>query len=140
MEFRRVLFRSDDIVSSMTLAGDLGLDSLMAMELTVALEAQLGRALDPEELNRVETVEDVVRLVGSGRAMQPSTAIERVEAAPIDIPEPIAGAAKQLLTRAQMGFYNRVMKPTVYGRAFIPHNRNTIVVSNHTSHPDMGFV
>jgi long-chain acyl-CoA synthetase len=28
----------------------------------------------------------------------------------------------------------------VYGRAYIPHNRNTIVASNHASHLDMGFV
>jgi long-chain acyl-CoA synthetase len=28
----------------------------------------------------------------------------------------------------------------VYGRAYIPHNRNTIVLSNHASHLDMGFV
>jgi long-chain acyl-CoA synthetase len=40
----------------------------------------------------------------------------------------------------QMGFYDRVMSPRVYGRAFIPHNRNTIVASNHASHLDMGFV
>src|SRR3954468_573907 len=32
------------------------------------------------------------------------------------------------------------MGPTVYGRADIPHNRNTIVASNHASHLDMGFV
>ena len=32
------------------------------------------------------------------------------------------------------------MNPTVSGRAFIPHNRPTIVVSNHASHLDMGFV
>ena len=32
------------------------------------------------------------------------------------------------------------MKPRVVGRAFIPHNRNTIVVANHASHLDMGLV
>ena len=32
------------------------------------------------------------------------------------------------------------MKPRVYGRAYIPHNRNVIVVANHASHLDMGFV
>ncbi len=32
------------------------------------------------------------------------------------------------------------MKPRVTGRAFIPHNRNVIVVANHASHLDMGFV
>jgi long-chain acyl-CoA synthetase len=32
------------------------------------------------------------------------------------------------------------MSSEVHGRAFIPHNRNTIVVANHSSHLDMGFV
>jgi len=32
------------------------------------------------------------------------------------------------------------MKPRVFGRAHIPHNRNVIVVANHASHLDMGFV
>jgi long-chain acyl-CoA synthetase len=32
------------------------------------------------------------------------------------------------------------MKPRVFGRAHIPHNRNAIVVANHASHLDMGFV
>jgi long-chain acyl-CoA synthetase len=32
------------------------------------------------------------------------------------------------------------MRSSVVGRAFIPHNRNTIVIANHVSHLDMGFV
>src|SRR5262249_55228748 len=37
-------------------------------------------------------------------------------------------------------FYGGIMTSKVTGRAFIPQNRNTIVVSNHASHLDMGFV
>jgi long-chain acyl-CoA synthetase len=33
-----------------------------------------------------------------------------------------------------------MMASTVSGAAFIPHNRNTIVIANHASHLDMGFV
>ncbi|HZO12909.1 MAG TPA: AMP-binding protein [Polyangiaceae bacterium] len=132
--------RPEEIGTNMSLAGDLGFDSLMAMELTMALEAQLGSTLDAEELNRIETIEDLVRLVRRGGRRSATAIIERVEDKPVDIPAPVAGAAKRLLTSAQMGFYDRVMKPTIYGSAFIPHNRNTIVVSNHSSHLDMGFV
>jgi long-chain acyl-CoA synthetase len=32
------------------------------------------------------------------------------------------------------------MKPRIVGRAHIPHNRNVIVVANHSSHLDMGLV
>ena len=122
----------------MTLGADLGFDSLMSMELAMALEAQAGHALDPEDLRQVETIADAARLIGKPR--RPLATIEDAEAEPLDIPAPVAAMAKRLLTKAQMGFYDRVMKPTVYGRAFIPHNRNAIVVSNHASHLDMGFV
>lgn len=130
-----------EVTAGMTLAGDLGFDSLMSMELTVALENQLGRSLDAGQLARIETVADIAQLLRTRRAIKPLATIEdepRAEA--IDLPKPIATAARSLLTRAQMGFYGKMMKPTVYGRAFIPYNRNSIVVSNHTSHLDMGFV
>ena len=130
-----------EITDSMSLAVDLGFDSLMSMELQVALEAQTGSAFDPAELNRVETVADVVALLGNRPARNAMVLRdEDEEAEPIALPAPVALAAKEMLTRAQGSFYGRVMRPKVYGRAFIPHNRNSIVVSNHTSHLDMGFV
>src|SRR5690606_13312864 len=58
----------------------------------------------------------------------------------IRFPEPVQEATKRVLTTGQMAFYGKVMRPRVFGRAFIPHNRNTIVVANHSSHLDMGFV
>jgi long-chain acyl-CoA synthetase len=131
---------TSEIRPELSLAADLGVDSLMAMELTVALESRIGRSLPQDQLNRVETVADLVELCGAGRATRAVVADQDEPSEVIDIPEPVAKIAKDLLTRAQMGFYDRVMKPTVYGRAFIPHNRNTIVISNHTSHLDMGFV
>lgn len=127
-----------EVKPEMTLASDLGFDSLMSMELAMALEAQAGHPLDAEQLRRVETVQDAARLLG--RPRRPLAVVEDEEAEVIDIPAPVAAVAKRLLTKAQMGFYDRVMKPTVFGRAFIPYNRNTIVVSNHSSHLDMGFV
>ena len=128
-----------DITPSLSLSADLGFDSLMAMELQVALERQLDVSIDNEQLSRVETVDDLVRLTGS-RPVRSTAIIERRDAEPIALPPPVASMAKTLLTKAQMGFYRNVMKPEVFGRAFIPHNRNTIVVSNHSSHLDMGFV
>lgn len=132
--------RPEEILPHLTLAGDLAFDSLMAMELAVALEAQAGHPLDGGALERVETVADVAAVVGKPRAIVPVIEDDDSEAAPFDLPAPVRTMAKRLLTKAQMGFYDRVMKPTVYGRAHIPHNRNTIVVSNHVSHLDMGFV
>ncbi|HEX7666046.1 MAG TPA: lysophospholipid acyltransferase family protein, partial [Polyangiaceae bacterium] len=56
------------------------------------------------------------------------------------LPPPVQEQAKSIIGRFQDLFYGDVMKPEVFGRSFIPHNRNTIVVANHSSHLDMGFV
>src|SRR5262249_14485009 len=120
------------------LKSDLGFDSLMAMELAAALEAQVGRTLDQMRLAQCETVGELEALVGEAapELAQP----DAVEDEPIKIPAPVAEFAKTWMGRAQMGFYDKLMRPKVTGRAYIPHNRNTIVVSNHASHLDMGFV
>lgn len=136
-----------EILPSMSLKADLGFDSLMAMELSVALEAQVGHALDAVALAKCETVAEIEAVVGRASARGEARPEERGDAIvddgeeePIKLPPAVADAAKDLLTKAQMGFYGRVMRPKVYGRAYIPHNRNTIVISNHSSHLDMGFV
>jgi long-chain acyl-CoA synthetase len=133
-----------ELAPGLSLRADLRFDSLMAMELAAALEGQTGRAIDTDRLARCETVADVELLVveiGGEAAHEALTVeVEEKDEEPIKLPKPIAEAAKSLLGKAQMGFYDRVMRPKVYGRAYIPHNRNAIVVSNHASHLDMGFV
>jgi long-chain acyl-CoA synthetase len=134
--------KPSEISASTNLKSDLGFDSLMALELAAALEAQIGKPLDQGRLaacERVGELEDVVRDAG-GASVVEGAAIEREEAAPIEIPPVVAEVAKRWMGRVQMGFYEHAMKPRVTGRAFIPHNRNTIVASNHASHLDMGFV
>ncbi len=127
-----------------TLQDDLGFDSLTLTELLGALESKYG-TIDPAALTAARTVEDVERLLadrharGESRTKQIEGRSAR-ESAPLKLPEPVKEMAKGLLGRLQMGFYDKVMTPTVTGRAFIPHNRPTIVVSNHASHLDMGFV
>ncbi len=133
-----------DILPSSNLRGDLGVDSLLSVELASALESSVGSPIDGRELSRCETVSDLEAVVRRG-ARAAAIQIEDVQSdgrddEPIRVPEPVAEATKRALTAVQMGFYDRVMRPTVYGRAYIPHNRNTIVASNHTSHLDMGFV
>ncbi|MEZ4311282.1 MAG: AMP-binding protein [Polyangiaceae bacterium] len=131
-----------EITPSMTLRGDLGIDSLMAVELQAAVEALAGHAIDTSQLGRVETVEELESLVRvSGQtALAPAVEEDEPQDDPILLPAVVQDAAKRALTAAQMGFYGKLMTPRVYGRAYIPHNRNTIVVSNHSSHLDMGFV
>jgi long-chain acyl-CoA synthetase len=122
-----------------TLAGDLGFDSLMLTELLEALEAK-GAAIAPAALQACRTVADVEALAGS--AIEPARApIDKGDAREqVVIPPELQEAGKKLIGKLQDAFYGQVMKPTVTGRAFIPHNRRTMVVANHSSHLDMGLV
>jgi len=130
-----------------TLQDELAFDSLTLTELLVALENRYG-TIDPASLTACRTVEDIEHLLADRHAKAESrTKIiegrnEKKGGEPetLQLPEPVRAAAKGIMGRLQMGFYDRVMKPTVTGRGFIPHNRSTIVVSNHSSHLDMGFV
>ncbi len=130
--------KASDLRPGTNLKSDLGFDSLMAMELAAALEAQAGRTLDAVRLAQCETVAELEALVGEQHL--DLAAPEAASQEPIKLPEPVADFAKHWMGRAQMGFYDKLMRPKVTGRAYIPQNRNTIVASNHASHLDMGFV
>jgi acyl carrier protein len=54
---------SDDIKMEADLAGDLGLDSLDTVELTLALEQHYDIEIPDEELTDLSTVEDAVVLI-----------------------------------------------------------------------------
>ena len=56
------------------------------------------------------------------------------------LPEPVRAAGKVMIGGVANLFYSEIMQPRVFGRAHIPHNRNVIVVADHASHLDMGFV
>ncbi len=134
--------KPSEVGLAMSLRGDLGFDSLMGLELLVALEGKFG-SLDAERMTRAATVAELVdalRERPAARSLSATRVIEAEEEAPIELPEPLREAAMAWMGRAQSGFYDRVMKTKVSGRAFIPHNANTLVVANHASHLDMGLV
>ncbi|NOU34252.1 MAG: hypothetical protein HOO96_40695, partial [Polyangiaceae bacterium] len=142
--------RLEDIHATSTMVGDLGFDSLSLTELLVALEARYG-TLEPTALQECITVADVERLVDVAAvpSVRPPAAPSRYQiqgqshAAKPEVPELpdfVKDSGKKLIGKVQDFFYGDMMKPKVSGRAYIPHNRNTIVVANHASHLDMGFV
>ena len=142
-----------EVASGMSLLGDLGFDSLTMTELLVALEAKYG-AVEPSELHACLSVHDVEALVQGRRSIVPApgqsrtrtiegrdkTEPKRALDLAAELPPEVKDFGKRLIGKAQDAFYGNLMASKVYGRAFIPHNRNTIVVSNHASHLDMGFV
>jgi long-chain acyl-CoA synthetase len=134
----------EEVATHASLQGELGFDSLVLTELLEALEARFG-AIDPARLQACTTVADVEELVKDAHAIaqhgdRAVRAEPREPAAPIVLPEPVQRLGKDFVGKLQDFFYGDVMKPRVYGRAHIPHNRNVIVVANHASHLDMGLV
>jgi len=142
-----------EIHGDMTLGDELAFDSLALTELLVALEAKYG-AIDPKQLQACRTVADVENLVGTERAsLRPQAlakgsryriegrdaAAAKAEPKTPTLPEPLQEQGKKLIGKVQDFFYGDLMRSKISGRAFIPHNRNTIVVANHGSHLDMGF-
>lgn len=131
-----------EIEAEQSLRGDLGFDSLMLLELLVALEGEAGRSVDAERLSACELVSDVEALyaeVSDPRRVSSTTEIETEEAS-LELPPALRDAAMSWMGRAQHGFYQGVMRVKVTGSSFVPHNRNVLVAANHASHLDMGLV
>jgi long-chain acyl-CoA synthetase len=132
-----------EVTPATSLRGDLAFDSLMLLELLVALEAQLPGALDAERLSDCQTLGDVEALVrdsSAARRLSRTVEVEREESQPLAVPPALREAAMHWLGRAQMGFYDNVLHTRVTGRAFLPYDRHVIVAANHASHLDMGLV
>jgi long-chain acyl-CoA synthetase len=149
------------------LSADLGFDSLMLTELSVALE-QAGAPISAiEDLSQLNTVEDLRRVLAeSGAAQkQPSAAsVPRAAAGAFDsgsssiegtrapmadreqqsseipVPPLVAAVGRSLLGFGQKVLYGGVFDVQLSGKSFIPQNRNFLVIANHTSHLDMGLI
>lgn len=145
--------KTSEIHGDLTMADELGFDSLALTELLVALEAKYG-AVDPKQLQACRTVADVEALVGTERAslrpQQLAASRYKIEGrnggkkedktvGNLVLPEELQDQGKKLIGKVQDFFYGEMMRSKISGRAFIPHNRNTIVAANHGSHLDMGF-
>ncbi len=130
------------------LSADLGFDSLMLTELSVALE-QAGVPLPAvNDLTQINTVEDLRKLiVASGRrpaaearAKEISEDNKRSEEMEIPVPDVVANLGRQLLTFGQKVLYGGVFDVKVTGKQFVPQNRNFLVIANHASHLDAGLI
>ncbi len=129
---------------------DLGFDSLMLTELSAALEAAGVPMTAVSDLTKITTVDDLRRVVAQSgrkpaaevRAREISREVARKsnETLELELPEALSRAGKAALTLGQRSIYGGLFDVKVKGRAFIPQNRNFLVVANHASHLDMGLV
>ncbi len=135
---------TSEVTGSSRLVADLGFDSLLLTELSVALETAGVNVREVSDLTGLQTVEDLRKLVASsarrGREPEAVKVSAEVEAKEIPVPRPVASLGRTLLSFGQKVLYGGVFDVQVSGEAFIPKNRNVLVIANHTSHLDMGLV
>ena len=136
-----------EVQPSSRLAADLGFDSLMLTELSVALEAAGVPLPQAGDISGVETVADLRRLLGSGARRAPAQAVleesrqtEAGESREIPVPAPVATLGRSLLDLWQRAVFGGLFQVKISGQSYVPQNRNFLVIANHTSHLDMGLV
>lgn len=133
------------ITAHTRLRDELGFDSLMAMELATTLESVLGTTRIGEELLKIDTVGALEEALGvqvesANKSKTNEIAKSEDEQEKSELPAALKDLGRAAAAVAQREFYERALKVTVSGKAFIPHNRSTLVVANHSSHLDMGLV
>ncbi|MBX7115064.1 MAG: AMP-binding protein [Myxococcaceae bacterium] len=139
-----------EVTPEARLTGDLGFDSLMLTELASALEQASVPVHAVNDLSQVQTVDDLRKLiVASGRRPALDAKAKEIskeqkrkdsEALELEIPEPLVKLGRGLLEAGQKALYGGVFDVKTSGKSFIPHNRNFMVIANHTSHLDMGLI
>jgi len=129
------------------LAADLGFDSLMLTELAAALEEAGVPPSATDGLDQIQTVGELSRALSAAthrhehdaKAAEP--ALRPADAQrDLAVPPPLAALGRKLLGAAQRRLYGQVYPTRVRGTAYIPRDRNFLVVANHASHLDMGLV
>jgi long-chain acyl-CoA synthetase len=141
-------------VTSETRLEELGFDSLMFTELAVALESAGVELPDPSELQGLETVADVEKLVARqgakarvekpkrDRLAKQAREKEKHEDAvgddDIDVPRPLVSLGRRALRSGMRALYERVLETDIYGSP--PPFGGYIVAANHASHLDTGLV
>ena len=132
-----------EIAKNSHLYADLGLDSLMAIELLLYIEHEFGVAVPDEAATKLQTVGQLLGEVASRQA-----ASSRAPAALVASPRKIRSAEpyssrraseRFLYTLALLAFrlwYGTYFALRVYGADRLPRNRPYIIAANHTSHLD----
>ncbi len=141
--------KADEVRGGDRLIEDLGFESLMLTELLSALETATSKAIDAQALQECKTVRDVAVLVDASKVVhkeasrstgRSAQAWEEDDPTADDLPAPIQALGQSLLGAGQRWLYNGALRSKVYGQGHVPLNRPVLVVSNHSSHLDMGLV
>ena len=126
------------------MAADLGFDSLLVAELTVALEKAGVKAPTEAQTAAISTAGELARLIEKRDEAQPrdeqaAAALEGNDA-DIPVPGPVAAAGRAAIGFFQKALYGGVFELEVTGQAGVPSSGAFLVAANHSSHLDVGLV
>ena len=133
---------ADRIDAHTDLYGDLGLDSLEAVELLLFLETQYGVAVADERADAVRTVGDLVREIAAAGSRDGAARLDR-------LPSERPAGERTPLDRAFLNWSLSSLE-TVYRSYFhfeaphvdgaLPSHGSYIIAANHSSHLDVGAI
>src|SRR5256886_2312911 len=123
--------------------GDLGIDSLEWLNLTLEIAESSGEELTDEAISRIETVRDLLREVtegGEGQAVDPLKNPEEV----LDEKQKrwlkplshIAAATARVLYTVNQALMRLLFRVRAEGLENLPENRQWVLTSNHVSYLD----
>ncbi len=132
---------SHQIQENTDLESDLGLDSLMKVELLLLLEGELGQTLPDELIVGIKTVGDVISIINklqsSTKHVEPPTKINSHQTEIQNTGDlPAARAFRFGLTF----IYDQVFSIRSEGLDYIPKDKPYIIAPNHCSHLDTGAI
>ncbi|TMB32138.1 MAG: sugar nucleotide-binding protein [Deltaproteobacteria bacterium] len=125
------------------LVADLGFDSLLVAELTVALEKAGVKPPPESESATITTAGELARRIekrGDNGAHERDGTLAQKKDDDIFIPGPVAAAGRAAISFFQKALYGGVFEIDVSGQANVPANGAFLVAANHTSHLDVGLV
>jgi len=134
-----------DITPETNLYTELGLDSLMAIELLLFLENRFGISVADDKASSFQTVKDVLDVIRAGPVGQPSAA-----------PAASKGGYGSALPYSERSSLNRLLLGLSFGSMKLlyqnyfdlelanperlPHGSSYIIAANHASHLDSGAI
>ncbi|HEX9604940.1 MAG TPA: AMP-binding protein [Myxococcales bacterium] len=131
------------VTAQTRLAADLGIDSLLVAELSVALEKAGVAPPDEGRLAVLQTAGELARALARPRAAEPAPETARENGAAEDevpVPDAVAAAGRAAVEFFQRALYGKLFELEVRGRSNVPPAGAFLVAANHSSHLDVGLV
>ena len=130
------------VTAQTRLVADLGFDSLLVAELTVALEKAGVKAPAEAESATLATAGELARRLEKREdaPIPASGPVRERSDADIFVPGAVAAAGRTAIGFFQKALYGGIFQAEVSGQANVPANGAFLVAANHASHLDVGLV